>query len=322
MKAAIVHDFQQAPRYGDIDAPMPQAGEVLVRVRAAALSQLVRLQAAGRHYSAGKTLPLAPGSDGVGVLEDGRRVYFAFPRPPVGAMAQQVAVRADWCTPIPEGLDEVTAAALGNPGMSSWAALEARAGFQRGENVLVNGAAGASGRLAIRIARFLGAGRIVATARDPAVEPQLRALGADAFIALNQPPDALAEAFRAEMRGPGVDVVLDYLWGPPAEAIFVAATSSHAPGVAARRLRFVNIGGMAGLSLPITAAWLRSSGLELTGSGIGSTSNAELVRITGQMLHSAAAAKLSIDTLAVPLAEVEEAWSRQTRERLVFTMAE
>lgn len=320
MKAAIVHRFDQTPQYGDIDTPVAQAGEVLVRVRAAALSQLVRLQASGKHYSAGKTLPLVPGPDGVGVLDDGQRVYFAFPRAPIGAMAQWVAVKANQCTPLPDDIDDVTAAALGNPGMSSWAALELSAGFKRGETVLVNGAGGASGRLAIRVARHLGASRIVATARNPAIESELLELGADAFIALNQPQEQLTEAFRTEMRGPGVDVVLDYLWGTPAESILTAATSSHAPGAAARRLRFVNIGSMAGVSMPFAAAWLRSSAVELTGSGIGSTSNEQLVQITGCMLHSAVAAKLAINTLPVPLSEVTEAWARQSSQRLVFTL--
>lgn len=319
MKAAIVHDFEQPPRYGDIEAPVPQAGEVRVRVRAAALSQLVRLQASGKHYSAGRILPLVPGSDGVGLLDDGRRVYFAFPRAPIGAMAEQVVVLASQCTPVPDDVDDVRAAALGNPGMSSWAALETRAHFRPGEHVLINGAAGASGRLAICIARYLGAARVVATARDPAAEAELRALGADAFIRLDQPAEQVTEAVRAEIRGPGLDVVLDYLWGEPAGSILVAATSSHAPGAAARRLRFVNIGSMAGLSLPMPAAWLRSSAVELTGSGLGSTSNEELVRITGRMLHSAGAAGLAIDAEAVPLARIGDLWQRPGRARLVFT---
>ena len=94
MKAAIVHAFDQPPRYGEFEAQPAAAGEVLVRVRAAALSQLVRAQASGKHYSSPRSLPAVPGVDGVGLLEDGTRVYFAFPRAPHGAGAVRSS-RAD-----------------------------------------------------------------------------------------------------------------------------------------------------------------------------------------------------------------------------------
>lgn len=317
MKAAIVDSFERVPHYGDIDAPVPQAGEVLVSTQAAALSQLVRAQASGKHYSAGKTLPLVPGADGVGRLQDGQRVYFAFPRAPIGAMAEQVAVKANQCVALPDDIDDVTAAAMANPGMSSWAALEARAHFQRGEAVLVNGAAGTSGRLAIQIARHLGASRIVATARKPETEAELRTLGATDFVCLDQPQEALTAAFREQIRL-GVDVVLDYLWGPPAAAI-IDANAGHGSGEAARRVRFVNIGSMAGAALPINAGILRSSGLELSGSGLGSVSNEGLVQIVGKLLRAAGPAGFRIDATPVPLAEVERAWNSPSADRIVFT---
>ena len=131
------------------------------------------------------------GADGVGQLEDGTRVYFAFPRAPVGAMAERVAVRGDLTIPLPANLDDITAAALANPGMSSWAALTERCDFRPGESVLINGATGASGRLAVQIARHLGAGRIVATGRRAQMASALTALGADAFIPLEQPREDL-----------------------------------------------------------------------------------------------------------------------------------
>lgn len=319
MKAAVVHDFSQPPRYADFAAPVPAADEVLVTVKAAALSQLVRAQAAGKHYSSGKTLPFVPGADGVGLLPDGQRVYFAFPRAPVGAMAETVAVKKELCVLLPETVDDITAAAIANPGMSSWAALQARAGFQRGETVLVNGAAGTSGRLAIQIARHLGAGRVIATARNPAVADELKALGADDFIALNQDSAALTAAFRDEINGRGVDVVLDYLWGPPAECLLNAA-SGHGSSEASPRLRFVNIGSLAGATLPLNAGVLRSSGLELTGSGLGSVSHRGLVEVIDQLMQAIATAGLRVEAEAVPLQEVETAWVRQGGDRIVFTL--
>ncbi|MEE3157558.1 MAG: zinc-binding alcohol dehydrogenase family protein, partial [Pseudomonadota bacterium] len=299
-------------------APTPQPGELLVTVRASALSQLVRAQASGRHYTSPKP-PFAPGADGVGVLENGQRVYFAFPRNPVGAMAEQVCVQADCVVPLPDDIDDITAAAIANPGMSSWAALTERAQLQQGEGVLINGANGASGRLAIRIARHLGAGRIVVTARNTAAEADLRALGADVFIALGQEPDALQAALRAEI-DKGIGVVLDYVWGSSAETIMQAATS-HAPGEAAQRIRFVNIGSLGGLNINLPAGLLRSTGLELMGSGLSSVSNADLVRCIGEMFKVMRHIGLEIDAVGRPLTEVEQVWANsQDRRRVVFTL--
>jgi len=319
MKAAIVHAFDQPPRYGEIEAPVAAPGEVLVRVRAAALSQLVRAQASGKHYTSGKQLPLVPGADGVGLLEDGTRVYFAFPRKPIGAMAEVVAVDARNCVAVPDGVDDITAAAIANPGMSSWAALQERAHFQAGERVLVNGAAGASGRLAIQVAKYLGASRVVATARNPAVEAELRALGADDFISLDQPAEQLTAALRDEIKGRGIDVVLDYLWGQPAACI-LDALGGPGDGETAPRLRFVNIGSMAGASIPMNPGVLRGSGLEMTGSGLGSVSNAGLVQVVGQLLNAIDAAGLTVEAKAVPLAEVEAVWPQASAERVVFVL--
>jgi NADPH:quinone reductase-like Zn-dependent oxidoreductase len=319
MKAAVVGDFGHPPRYGDFGSPDIQPDEVAVNVRAAALSQLVRAQAAGRHYSAAAGLPFVPGADGIGVCDDGRRVYFAFPRRPFGAMAERSAVRSTFCADVPPDLDDVTAAAMGNPGMSSWAALTLRAKLQRGEAVLVNGATGASGRLAIQIARHLGAGRVVATGRDESSEGDLRALGADEFVPLNQSHDALVDAVRRELTGAGIDIVLDYLWGPPASAI-IAACVGKGSGAAERRVRFIQIGTVAGDPVALHGGSLRSSGLELLGTGLGSVSHAALIGATGDMLKVASQAGFKVAAAAIPLSDVESAWGRDTNERIVFTM--
>ena len=218
-----------------------------------------------------------------------------------------------------DDIDDIAAAAIANPGMSSWAALTERAQLQQGEGVLINGANGASGRLAIRIARHLGAGRIVVTARNTATEADLRALGADVFIALGQEPDALQAALRAEI-DKGIGVVLDYVWGSSAETIMQAATS-HAPGEATQRIRFVNIGSLGGLNINLPAGLLRSTGLELMGSGLSSVSNADLVRCIGEMFKVMRHIGLEIDAVGRPLAEVEQVWTNsQDRSRVVFTL--
>ncbi len=315
MNAAVVRSFAAPPEFGTFDAPVPKPDESLIRVRAAALSPLVKAQASGKHYSSG-VVPFIPGADGVGVLEDGQRVCFAFPAAPYGAMAERVAVPNALHTALPDDLDDVAAAALANPGMSSWAALTLRAPLQPGETVLVNGATGSAGRLAVQIARHLGAGKVIATGRNAA---RLRTLGADTAISLEMPDAELAEAFRRELRV-GVDVILDYLWGPTAEML-IGAASGHGSREAMPRIRFVQIGSASGSAISLESAPLRSSGLELLGSGLGSASYDQLVSAIGEMLHAARPAGLHIDMEAVPLTDVSAAWTQgRGDKRLVFTL--
>ncbi|WP_430460369.1 quinone oxidoreductase family protein [Thalassolituus sp. LLYu03] len=313
MLAALVTDFNQPPAVGEFAAPAALAGEILLRPTAAALSQLVRAKASGRHYSSDQTLPAVPGVDGVGITPDGERVFFAFPRSN-GSMAQQVAVARGLCVPVPDELDDIAAAALGNPAMSSVAALRYRAGFQPGDNVLINGAAGTSGRLAIQLARHMGAGHIIATARSAAVESELRALGADAFVNLNQSETELTAAFAEALTRYQVDIVLDYLWGAPAACLLNAIPKTPKP------LRFVNIGSLAGADIALNAGILRSKNLMLSGSGLGSVSNAQLMQAIADVMQWAVPAGLSIATRAMPLSEVTQAWHYQGPERLVLTI--
>ena len=212
MRAAIVQSFESPPRYGDFEEPTAGPGQFVVEVKAAGLSRLTRGQASGRHYSSG-TPPFVPGFDGTGRLADGRRVYFAAPLAPFGAMAERALVEEGSFLELPAEMDDATAAAIANPGMSSSAALTVRARLLRGEAVLVLGATGTSGKLAVPIARHLGAGRVVAVGRS---RTALDGVGADAVLTLDAPDAEVREALK------GVDVVLDYLWGPPAERLLHA----------------------------------------------------------------------------------------------------
>jgi NADPH:quinone reductase-like Zn-dependent oxidoreductase len=313
MRAAVVESFENPPRYGTFAEPAAGPGETLVTVRAAALSPLVKAQTAGKHYSSEAVFPFVPGVDGVGTLADGRRVYFAFPKRPFGAMAERAAVRDALWVPLPDDLDDAVAAAIANPGMSSWAALTARARLVPGETVLVNGATGAAGRLAVQIAKHLGAGKVIATGRNPARLEALPALGADVVLSLELPEAELVRRFRQEM-GEGVDVVLDYLWGRSAEHLIAAV-----PG--GGRIRFVQIGAISGATIALPGAALRGSGLELLGSGLGSCSLEELVAAIGAMMQVVRSARLAIETETLPLADVEAGWTRDTGDRrLVFTL--
>ncbi len=319
MNAAVVSSFEHPPRYEAFAEPIPDSDDTLITVHAAALSQLVKGQASGRHYSSAAQFPFIPGVDGVGTDSEGCRVYFAFPIAPYGSMAEQVAVRRKLCVPVPDDLDTVTAAALANPGMSSWAALTVRAKFVSGETVLINGATGSAGRLAIQIARHLGARKVIVTGRNQKSLESLGGLGADVLIPLDTPEDALIARFREEI-GAGVHVILDYLWGKSAEQL-IAAIAGHGSPDGEPRIRYVQIGNISGPTISLSGGVLRSSGLELIGSGLGSVSQEGLVTAIGAMLQAARAANFQIETEAVPLTDVETAWTKDTgNRRLVFTL--
>ncbi len=314
MKAAVVESFESPPRYGTFAEPSPGPNETVVAVSVAALSPLVKAQSAGKHYSSEASFPFVPGVDGVGTLPDGRRVYFAFPKRPFGAMAERAAVRDNLWVPLPDDLDDAVAAAIANPGMSSWAALTARAKLVPGETVLVNGATGAAGQLAVQIAKHLGARKVIATGRNSARLEVLPDLGADVVISLEQPEAGLIRSLREEI-GDGVNVILDYLWGKSAEHLISAVPGGEA------RIRFVQIGAISGATISLPGAALRSSGLELLGSGLGSCSLEELVAAIGAMMKVVVPAQLAIATETLPLADVETGWTRDTGDRrLVFTL--
>jgi NADPH:quinone reductase-like Zn-dependent oxidoreductase len=255
--------------------------------------------------------------DGAGVLDDGRRVFVAFPRAPYGTMAEEVVIARDLYVEIPDDIDDVTAAAVGNPGMASWAALKDRARFVAGESVLINGATGVSGRFAITVARHLGAKRIVVTGRSKASEKALLALGADAYIPLDAPE--LESMFYEEVLERGIRVVLDFLWGASAERI-ISAIGKAGNRIPGQDIRFVQIGAMAGQIISLPGAALRSSGLELMGTGLGSVSNPRLVQVIGEVMRAFRSAGMKIEVEAMPMTDVEAAWHRNTPRRVVLTI--
>src|SRR5271157_5329068 len=225
MKAAVVLGAGRAPVYAEFTEPEPAAGEARIAVTAASISQVTKSRASGQHYSSAGQFPFVAGIDGVGRLDDGSRVYFVMPRAPYGAMAERTVVPRARCLALPDGLDDVTAAAIANPGMSSWAAYTDRVRLQAGETVLVNGATGTAGRLAVQIAKHLGAGKVIATGRNLDALKSVAGLGADVTIPLVEDGTALENAFKDEFAA-GVDVVIDYLWGPSAERLLIAGAKA------------------------------------------------------------------------------------------------
>ena len=318
MNAAVVQAFDAPPRYASFADPVAQEGEVLVTLTAAGLHPIVKVLANGTHYASTGELPFIPGVDGVGRLEDGTRIYFGAARSPYGTFAEK-ALAAPWMRlPLPAGLDDATAAGIANPGMSSWVALTARARFVAGESVLILGATGVAGQLAVQVAKRLGARRVIAAGRNPQVLGKLRHLGADAVISLDQEHEALVVAFRSEWASSGVDIVLDYLWGQPAQSL-LEAISQRGLRIAASRIRFVQIGSSAGPTIPLPAATLRSSKLELLGSGFGSASMDEIRQTLAEFFNAAARQPFEFEVKTAPLRDVEALWNVAERgTRIVF----
>ena len=318
MKAAIVLRAGQTPVYGDFDEPVPSSGEHRITVTAAALSQVVKSRASGAHYSSSGQFPFVVGVDGVGRLDDGRRVFFVLPKAPYGSMAERAVISSAQCLPLPDDLDDVTAAAIANPGMSSWAAFTERARLKAGETVLINGATGTSGRLAVQIAKHLSAKTVIATGRNADVLKSLAKLGADVTIPLSQDDAAMEDAFKPHFAA-GVDVVLDYLWGASAERLLIAGAKA---GRSAVPIRFVQIGSISGSDITLPSAVIRSSAIELMGSGIGSVPLERFLHVIGELLRAATPGKLQIAAKPIPLSDVEQAWREDdSARRTVFTIA-
>jgi NADPH:quinone reductase-like Zn-dependent oxidoreductase len=231
-------------------------------------------------------------------------------------MAEWSVARRSMCIPLPDGIDDAQAAAIANPGMSAWLSIKDRAGLVKGETVLILGATGVAGQLAIQVARFLGAGRIVAAGRN------LYALASeslDGVVSLAQGDDAIREAFAAET-GKGIDVVIDYLWGRPTELLLEALTKGFNPK-GGRSTRLVEVGESAGRTITLPGPTLRSIDLKLMGSGFGSVPLERVLEGIPTLFSMAAAGSLRVTAEPIPLTDVEAAWSRKERgKRIVFTI--
>jgi NADPH:quinone reductase-like Zn-dependent oxidoreductase len=299
VKAAILREHGALPEYGDFpDPPAPEPGQVVVEVAAAALHHLDVHKATGTFYTGPPPLPSVVGTDGVGRLADGRRVYFDETIAPYGSMGEQALAADSALYEITEDVDDAVAAALGNTGLGAWMALEWRAGLQPGETVLVLGATGAFGATAVQAARLLGAGRVVAAAR---AGDRLGELGADAVVELDAPHDDLAEAFK-EAAGGAVDVTIDTLWGEPALAAINAA---------GRHARHIQVGQLAGLDLPLPAPAIRSVSLDVRGFSIAHPDPEAKREAHRRLLRHAARGELTVELDRIALSDVASAWERQ-----------
>lgn len=312
-----MHKFGEPPRCEPFPDPVAADNEVIVHVHAASLKPVDQQLAGGSHYASPREPPYICGTDGVGHLDDGQRVFFGGCRPPYGAMGQRTVVPKAFIFPVPPSLTDDVAAALPNPGISAWLTLASRAKLAAGENVLILGATGVTGKLAVRIAKLLGAGRVVAAGRNPQALRSLERLGADAVIHLDLPEDELREAFAREIGASGFQVVIDYVWGRPTEILLSALTSRSFAAVGTE-IRLVQVGESAGPTISLPAAVLRSTALTILGTA-GIPSRGVLTDAFERVMSHAAKGELEIDVISVPIADIATAWTRsQSGQRTVI----
>ena len=308
MQAAIVSTYGKPPSYTTIPTlPPPTPSQLQLRILATGLHNIVRSRANGTHYSS-PALPAIPGIDGIGLAPDGTRYYFnAFGTG--GAFASHINVERGAAVPLPDNLDTLQAAALVNPATSSWMAMKARTtNLPPDFTVLILGATSASGRLAIPLARALGAGHVIGAARSAST---LASLGLDSSVVVAE-GDASTTDF-SSLQGREIDVVLDYVNG----ALPAAFLSTHKQSKA---LQYVHIGTLSGREMVLPGAALRAGDVTIRGSGPGAWS---LAGAAGEVpgLLQALATVGEQKVRVVKLADVEGEWERRVEGgegRVVF----
>jgi NADPH:quinone reductase-like Zn-dependent oxidoreductase len=315
MYGAVLHALGTPPRYEQFADPVARDGEAIVEVRAASLKPVDKQMAAGSHFASPRELPVICGTDGVGYLSDGKRVFFGGARPPYGTMAERTVVKEAFCFPVPDELDDETAAALPNPGVSAWLSLVFRGELKAGDNVLVLGATGTTGKLAVKIAKLLGAGRVVAAGRNEQVLRMLPEHGADATIRLEASEDELRERFASTAGESGFQLVLDYVWGRPVE-VLLSALARNEFSFAKAETRLVQVGESAGPTISLPAAVLRSTALTIMGTA-GIPPMEVLANALQKVMAHGASGDLTVATESVALREIEESWVQEYPGRRV-----
>lgn len=305
VNAAVVTSFDQPPHYQQFELPHPTAGGQLVDVLAVGLHPRVRTGAAGGHYTSTGRLPMIPGIDAVARRRDGTRIYFVADDDVLGTMAEKTLVDPRRSIELPGDVDAATVAATMNPAMSSWIALRLRVPIKPGDSVLVLGATGNAGTMAVKIAKLLGAGRVVGAGRNLERLQALTAIGADQVMQLTDDTDATASALADAAAD--VDIVIDYLWGTPAQHAITALLTARSDR--SQALNWIQIGAVAGPTIELPSVALRSANLRLQGSGQGSVSRdaylAELPALVDQINHGT----IALTPRPRALADVEQIWA-------------
>ena len=314
MRAAVLTEPGTAPQYGEHPDPSFARGTAVVAITAASLVPLDLLAASGVSYFGRPAVPYVPGTQGVGVVAQsdsvppGTRVFVvttAGMAPGDGSLAERCAVPDEAVVPIPDGVTDVAAAALGMSAVAAWMALTDRARLQPGERVLVLGAGGAVGQVAVAAAKALGAGQVVAVCRSEEAQARARRCGADRVVPLSGDVDHLTARFQDAVDG-SVDVVVDPVFGPAATA---------ASRVLAPRGRLVNLGGASGDVAEFSSSVLRSRTADVLGYTNALLTHEQRRNALAAVFSHAAAGRFHVDHDVLPLAEVNEAWTRQAEGR-------
>lgn len=314
MKAAVITSSDDAPTYRDFAEPPVAEGNQLVDLVGAGIHQIVRSLATGHHYGSAREYPMIPGVDAVARTAEGELIYTGFTTAPYGTLAERISVPGG--LPLPADADPVRVAGGMNPGMSSWLPLDARRrelGGDRGlGTVLVVGATGMSGLLAVQNARLLGAERVVGVGRSAIGLARAREFGAAATAALTGDGMADTAAIASALDGEAPTLVLDFLWGAPTEAVFRALGRS---GLAEddADISYVQIGAMAGPDAALPGALLRSRHLRVHGSGAGSQPLAEVMAQLPVYMGHLASGAVTAPVRALPLSRIGEAWEAAGR---------
>jgi NADPH:quinone reductase-like Zn-dependent oxidoreductase len=316
MNAAVVTSFDQPPHYQPFEVPRPAAGEDLVDVLAVGLHPRVRSGAAGAHYTSTGSLPMIPGIDGVGRRSDGKRIYFVAEDHVLGTMAEKALVDARRSIELPGDVDEATVAATMNPAMSAWVALRLRVPIQPDQSVLVLGATGNAGTMAVQVAKLLGAGRVVGAGRDLERLNALAAVGADQIVQLTEDTDATAGALADAAAD--VDIVVDYLWGKPAQHAIMALLTARSDR--SRQLNWIQIGAIAGPTIELPSVALRSANLRIQGNGQGAVSPAAYLAQLPSLVDQIEGGRIGLRANVKALSDVEKVWVTADKpgERTVF----
>jgi NADPH:quinone reductase-like Zn-dependent oxidoreductase len=324
MKAAVLHSADSVPVYGDFAEPSATdagAGGEVVDLVASGIHHLTRSVAAGRHYSRDGMFPVIPGLNAVARTAGGELVFTASGPAPYGTFAERIPSPAAMRLALPPGASPEAVAAGVNPGMASWLPLTARQA-ETGQLgvVLVLGVTGMSGFLAAQNAPLLGATRVVGAGRSRAGLDRAAAAGADT-VALTGDRTADADALAAALGGDAPSLVLDFVWGPVAEAAFQALAAQKLTGDAAgTETKYVQIGSLGGPEAALPSVVLRGRRLTVSGSGAGSVPGATIQAEIPRYIELIADGSVQVPFRTFPLSDVAAAWtaSEQSGPRVVL----
>ncbi|HCA08921.1 zinc-binding alcohol dehydrogenase family protein [Chryseobacterium sp.] len=323
MKAAVVFEKESIPQYADFPDPeTPKENETQVSVKAASVKNLDRAIAGGSHYSVSSEAhqPRIIGTDGAGYLDNGQKVYFFSKK---GTTAEKVNAEKGFIIPVPEELDFATAAALPNAVMGSAMGLKFKAGMKPGDTVLINGATGVTGKIAVQVAKLYGAKKIIATGRNEESLQSLLRLGADEVVSLKQPDEDFKTKIKEIHNETPIDIILDYLWGHSIEMMLYALKGN---GTFSHKTRLVSVGGMGGDTIQLSSQILRGTDIQISGSGLGSWTKEEthllFTEIIPEMFQAAVEGNIKIDTETADIRDIETVWNAEipAGKRLVLTI--